>query len=46
MSDEGRDHLEVEALIGSVVRRGARAGVVTPVMETLYSVLKPHEHGR
>jgi 2-dehydropantoate 2-reductase len=38
--------LELEALPGSVVRRGAAAGVPTPVMQTLYAVLKPHAAGR
>ncbi|HEX8703999.1 MAG TPA: 2-dehydropantoate 2-reductase [Myxococcaceae bacterium] len=38
--------IEVEALLGSVVRRGRAAGVPTPVMATFYGVLKPHEHGR
>ncbi len=37
--------IEVEALQGSVVRRGARAGVATPVMATLYAVLKLHAGG-
>jgi 2-dehydropantoate 2-reductase len=37
--------LELEALIGTVVRRGRAAGIATPVMETLYGVLKPLEHG-
>ncbi len=37
--------LEVEALIGTVVRRGRAAGIPTPVMETLYGVLKPLERG-
>ncbi len=37
--------IEVEALQGSVVRRGARAGVPTPIMSTLYAVLKPHAGG-
>jgi 2-dehydropantoate 2-reductase len=37
--------IEIEALPGSVVRRGRAAGVPTPIMETLYSVLKPHESG-
>jgi 2-dehydropantoate 2-reductase len=36
---------EVEALLGSAVRRGARAGVPTPIMQALYGVLKPYEHG-
>jgi 2-dehydropantoate 2-reductase len=33
--------IEVESLAGSVVRRGRAAGVATPVMAALYSVLKP-----
>jgi 2-dehydropantoate 2-reductase len=37
--------LELEALLGSVVRRGRAAGIPTPVIETLYAVLKPFEHG-
>ena len=36
---------EVEALIGAVVRRGRAAGIATPVMETLYGVLKPLARG-
>jgi 2-dehydropantoate 2-reductase len=38
--------LEVEALPGSVARRGAAVGVATPVMSTLYAVLRPHATGR
>lgn len=38
--------LEVEALLGSVVRRGRAAGVPTPVLATLYGVLAPHASGR
>jgi len=38
--------LEVEALLGSVVRRGRAAGVPTPVLATLYGVLAPHAQGR
>jgi 2-dehydropantoate 2-reductase len=38
--------IEVEALMGSVVRRGRAVGVPTPVMATFYGLLKPHEHGR
>ncbi|MCC7416588.1 MAG: 2-dehydropantoate 2-reductase [Acidobacteria bacterium] len=34
--------IEVEALLGSVVRRGARAGVPTPIASALYAVLAPH----
>lgn len=38
--------LELDALTGSVVKRGAAAGVPTPIMSTLYTVLKPHAVGR
>jgi 2-dehydropantoate 2-reductase len=41
---EGK-RIEVEALLGSVVRRGRAVGVETPMMLALYSVLKPYEHG-
>jgi 2-dehydropantoate 2-reductase len=41
---QGR-RIEVESLAGSVVRRGAAAGVPTPIMRALYAVLKPHAHG-
>jgi 2-dehydropantoate 2-reductase len=37
--------IEVEALQGSVVRRGRASGVATPVMSALYAVLKPHADG-
>jgi 2-dehydropantoate 2-reductase len=37
--------IEVEALPGSVVRRGRALGVDTPMMRALYSVLKPYENG-
>jgi 2-dehydropantoate 2-reductase len=37
--------IEVEALQGTVVRRGAARGVPTPIMATLYSVLKLHAAG-
>jgi len=37
--------IEVEALQGAVVRRGAALGVPTPVMATLYAVLRPHAGG-
>ncbi len=37
--------IELEALPGSVVRRGRAAGVPTPIMLALYSVLKPYENG-
>ncbi|MGE3840234.1 MAG: ketopantoate reductase family protein [Vicinamibacterales bacterium] len=38
--------LEVEALLGSVVRRGQALGVPTPQTSTLYAVLKPLAGGR
>ena len=38
--------IEVEALQGTVVRRGAARGVPTPIMATLYSVLKLHAAGQ
>lgn len=37
--------IEVEALQGSVVRRGRKAGVPTPIHAALYAVLKPYERG-
>jgi 2-dehydropantoate 2-reductase len=37
--------IEVEALQGTVVRRGAARGVPTPIMSTLYAVLKLHAAG-
>lgn len=37
--------IEVESLPGSVVRRGQAAGVPTPVMAGLYSVLRPWAGG-
>jgi len=37
--------LELEALVGTVVRRGLSAGIPTPVMAAFYGVLKPFEHG-
>jgi 2-dehydropantoate 2-reductase len=41
---QGR-RIEVESLLGTVVRRGRSAGVPTPMMEALYAVLKPHAEG-
>src|SRR5688500_9014577 len=38
--------IEVESLHGTVVRRGAARGVATPIMSTLYSVLKLHAAGQ
>jgi 2-dehydropantoate 2-reductase len=37
--------IEVEALQGSVVRRGMKLGIPTPIIATLYAVLKPHAQG-
>jgi 2-dehydropantoate 2-reductase len=37
--------LELDALVGTVVRRGRAAGIPTPVMAALYGVLKPFENG-
>jgi 2-dehydropantoate 2-reductase len=37
--------LELEALVGTVVRRGRAAGIPTPAMAALYGVLKPFENG-
>jgi 2-dehydropantoate 2-reductase len=37
--------IELEALPGSVVRRGRAAGIPTPIMSTLYAVLKPYVNG-
>ena len=38
--------IEVEALQGTVVRRGAALGVPTPIISTLYSVLRLHAGGQ
>lgn len=38
--------LELEALQGAVVRRGRAHGVPTPILDTLYAVLKPWAGGR
>jgi 2-dehydropantoate 2-reductase len=37
--------IEIEALAGSVVRRGRAVGVETPMMLALYSVLRPYANG-
>jgi len=37
--------IEVESLVGSVVRRGKKVGIPTPMMAALYAVLKPHAAG-
>ena len=41
---QGR-RIEVESLLGAVVRRGRATGVNTPMIEALYAVLKPHAWG-
>jgi 2-dehydropantoate 2-reductase len=38
--------LEVDALLGGVVRRGLKRRVKTPVMAALHSALKPHAAGQ
>jgi 2-dehydropantoate 2-reductase len=42
---QGR-RIELESLAGSVVRRAEKVGVPTPIMRTLYAVLKPYANGR
>ena len=37
--------IEVETLLGSVVRRAAKAGLSAPINATLYAVLKPYAGG-
>lgn len=37
--------IEVEALQGSVVRRGRKTGVPTPIHAAFYAALKPYENG-
>jgi 2-dehydropantoate 2-reductase len=37
--------IEVEALHGAAVRRAQKHGIATPIMATLYALLKPWEHG-
>lgn len=38
--------IEVEALQGAAIRRATKHGLPTPIIATLYSVLKPWESGR
>jgi 2-dehydropantoate 2-reductase len=38
--------IEIEALAGAAVRRGATRQVPMPIMSALYAVLKPHARGR
>ena len=37
--------LELDAMVGTVVRMGAELGVPTPVNQVLYNALKPYENG-
>ena len=37
--------LELEAMVGTLVRLGEQLGVPTPVANVLYLALKPHEQG-
>jgi 2-dehydropantoate 2-reductase len=37
--------IEIEALAGAAVRRGAKRQVPMPIMSALYAVLKPHARG-
>ena len=37
--------IEVEALQGAAIRRATKHGLPTPIISTLYSVLKPWEAG-
>jgi 2-dehydropantoate 2-reductase len=37
--------IEVEALLGALVRRAERHQVAVPIMSTMYAVLKPHAAG-
>jgi 2-dehydropantoate 2-reductase len=43
---ERGNRLEVEWLSGDVVRRGAAAGVATPVNRVLHDVVVLHANGR
>lgn len=38
--------IEIEALAGAAVRRGAKRQVPMPIMSALYAVLKPHARGK
>lgn len=42
---QSRRPIELEALAGDVVRRGARLGIPTPVMATLAATLTPYVNG-
>ena len=38
--------IEVEALQGTIVRRGQALGVATPIVTALYEVLRPYARGK
>ena len=37
--------IELEALVGAVLQRGAAAGIPTPTTQTIYALLKPMAEG-
>ena len=41
----GSKRIEIDALVGSVIKRGVAVGVPTPVTEMIYSLLKPMAAG-
>jgi 2-dehydropantoate 2-reductase len=43
--DTLREYIEVEALQGAAIRRAQAHGIATPMISTLYAVLKPWESG-
>ena len=43
---EAGRRLELEALVGSVVRLGRECGVPSPINDTIYAALKPYEWGK
>jgi 2-dehydropantoate 2-reductase len=43
---EAGRRLELEALVGSVVRLGRARGVATPINDTIYAALKPYVQGK
>jgi 2-dehydropantoate 2-reductase len=43
---ERGNRIEVEGLLGAMVRFGAAAGVPTPTFRTIYAALKPYADGR
>jgi 2-dehydropantoate 2-reductase len=43
---ERGNRIELDGLMGAVVRLGEAAGVPTPVHRTIYAALKPYRDGR